>query len=144
MGIIDKNMINAILVGSCDKLRKLAQNINTLSIEEIYFLIIVLAQYLYAYCAYEGRLVGNSYEVVPSTLKSSAKLGTWGLYSRNVVKARNVICHSIGVPDSMRSVDLVANNRKQIIRFLKFLGVIEEPKFDPLAELMAASTAAAK
>lgn len=97
-------------------------NIDTLTVYELYILIIFIAQYLYAYCAYEGKLVGNSYEVVPSTLKSSAKLGTWGLYSRNVVKARNVICHSIGVPDSMRSVDLVTNNRKQIGRFLKFLG----------------------
>ena len=88
--------------------------------------------------------MGNSYEVVPSTLKSSAKLGTWGLYSRNVVKARNVICHYIVVPGSMRSVDLVANSRKQIVRFLKFLGIIEEPKSNPLADLMAAATAAVK
>lgn len=119
-------------------------NIDTLTVYELYILIIFIAQYLYAYCAYDGKLVGNSYEVVPDTLVSSDKFGTWIDYSVSIIKARNTICHSFGLSHEMRIVNSITSNRNQIVRFLKFIGVMEDHGSDPLAELMAVSTAAAK
>ena len=142
MGLIDKNRIADILSFSKDEIQKMAGNIEALTLYELYLLIIFIAQYLYAYCAHDGRLVGSNYVVVPNTLASSGKFGIWSDYAIKIVQVRNTICHSFGIRTEMQVLNSITNNRKQIIRFLKFLGIIEEQKSDPLAELMAASTAA--
>lgn len=142
MGIIDKDKVEEILLASINELRVLSQRIDVMTVYELYTLIILLAQYLYAYCASYGVLVGKSYEVVPNTLDKSGKFGSWLDYAKKIIYARNILCHNFGVKSKMHSVNSITNNRKQIIRFLKFLGIIEEQKSDPLAELMAASTAA--
>ena len=142
MGLIDKNRIVDILSFSKDEIQKMAGNIEALTLYELYLLIIFIAQYLYAYCAYDGRLVGNNYVVVPNTLLASGKFGTWSDYAIKIVQARNTICHSFGVRSEMQVLNNIINNRKQVIRFLKFLGVVEEQKSNPLTDLMDAATAA--
>lgn len=123
MGVISVDKINDILNGAKDTIAGLFEKIDSLTLYQVYFLIIIIGQYLYARFASNGTLNGDEYEIVPRDVRNAISSKTWAPYAENIILARNTICHEVGHEEAMRNkVNKIANNKSQIKMFLKYLG----------------------
>ena len=98
--------------------------LSDMRIKEFAFMIIVLAQYLYAECCIGCRTNNGKYIVYEKDVSRNLSFA-WKDYGYRIIQLRNELCHRYGSAKSLYELNRLYSSREEMKGFLEYLGLRE-------------------